>query len=384
MLSREPLLLEYTLPSMTAQGEWRGLSHDALPRLPAETAKWTAAWARARSRLPLSVAISAKGVGEVEIRPDWVAFVQDGVGDEVGLDGLDCFALEHGGLRGWVGVAHHISLALVHSVLGRPAPAAVRPLGRAERGAMAAILLSALDALGVPQGVEIGLGVMAGAPVPDPDRLVVGGSIRTATGLGGRALLAMPVVWLADAARIGPVSPCLEGLASSAILELGRTDLPGAALASAAVGDAVVFDGVADLGPHDLWPAWLRVGDFVAPARVAADGTLAMAGPFSQFEEDAKPMESQDEKTQWNPGEPSSSEVAKILATAHVEVVAEIGRLTLRGDELAGLMKGGVLSLGACRTEAIQLRVGGQLWAVGELVRVGDELGVRILKLHAG
>jgi len=145
-----------------------------------------------------------------------------------------------------------------------------------------------------------------------------------------------------------------------------------------------VFDGVADLGPHDLWPAWLRVGDFVAPARVAADGTLAMAGPFSQFEEDAKPMESQDEKTQWNPGEPSSSEVAKILATAHVEVVAEIGRLTLRGDELAGLMKGGVLSLGACRTEAIQLRVGGQLWAVGELVRVGDELGVRILKLHAG
>jgi flagellar motor switch/type III secretory pathway protein FliN len=116
---------------------------------------------------------------------------------------------------------------------------------------------------------------------------------------------------------------------------------------------------------------------------VAADGTLAVVGPFSQVEEDAKPMISQDEKEQWNSGEPSSSEVAKVLATAPVEVVAEIGRLTLRGDELAGLMKGGVLSLGPRRTESIQLRVGGQLWAVGELVSLGDELGVRILRLHA-
>jgi flagellar motor switch/type III secretory pathway protein FliN len=47
-------------------------------------------------------------------------------------------------------------------------------------------------------------------------------------------------------------------------------------------------------------------------------------------------------------------------------------------------MKGGVLSLGPRRTEAIQLRVGGQLWAVGELVSLGDELGVRIIRLHAG
>ena len=95
-------------------------------------------------------------------------------------------------------------------------------------------------------------------------------------------------------------------------------------------------------------------------------------------------MASQDEKPRYKPEEPSSSEVAQVLASAPVEVVAEIGRFTLRGDELAGLMKGGVLSLGPRRTEAIELRVGGQLWAVGELVSVGDELGVRILRLHAG
>ena len=94
-------------------------------------------------------------------------------------------------------------------------------------------------------------------------------------------------------------------------------------------------------------------------------------------------MASQDEKPRCNPAERSSYEVAEVLAATPVEVVAEIGRITLRGDELAGLMKGSVLSLGPRRTDAIQLRVGGQLWAVGELVSVGDELGVRILRLHA-
>ena len=95
-------------------------------------------------------------------------------------------------------------------------------------------------------------------------------------------------------------------------------------------------------------------------------------------------MASQDENARRIQEEPLAAEVAKVLATAPVEVVAEIGRFTLRGDELAGLLAGGVLSLGPRRTDAIQLRVGGQPWAVGELVSVGDELGVRLLRLHAG
>jgi flagellar motor switch/type III secretory pathway protein FliN len=117
---------------------------------------------------------------------------------------------------------------------------------------------------------------------------------------------------------------------------------------------------------------------------LGADGTLILVGSLTQAEEDAKPMASQDENAPGKPEEPSSNEVAQILATAPVEVVAEIGRFTLRGDELAGLMKGGVLSLGPRRIDAIQLLVGGQPWAVGELVSVGDDLGVRILKLRAG
>ncbi len=367
---------------MTAQGQWQPFSVDALPLLPADSVRWTAALARAQSRVPLAVTIAAKGVGAVEIGPAQLAFAR--AGDEVDLDGLDTFRLQRDGQLGCVGVGHRVSLAMVRAVLGGPAPTAIRPLGRSERGVMAAILLSALDTLGVSRRIEIGLVDWEGRPDPTNPCLVIGGSIRTSGHVGGRALLVIPVGWLADAACSGPVAVQLQGLSASATLELARTDLLGAALVSAVVGDAVVFAGVAGIHPRGPWPARLRVGDFAAPACVAADGTLVMAGSFFQSKEDAKSMASQDETPSCNPVEPSSSEVAKILATAPVEVVAEIGRLTIRGDELAGLMKGGVLSLGPRRTDAIQLRVGGQPWAVGELVSVGDELGVRILRLQSG
>jgi type III secretion system YscQ/HrcQ family protein len=248
---------------------------------------------------------------------------------------------------------------------------------------MAAILLSALEALGVSRTVELGLGGPTGRPDPGRPRLVIGGSVCTATGIRGRVVLVTPVGWLADAARTGPVTANLEWLTASATLELARTDLLGAALASAAVGDAVVFDGTAGIEPHGPWHARLRVGDFGAPVCLDGSGSLVLEGHFSRVEEESKPMASQDEKPRCNPAERSSYEVAEVLAATPVEVVAEIGRITLRGDELAGLMKGSVLSLGPRRTDAIQLRVGGQLWAVGELVSVGDELGVRILRLHA-
>jgi type III secretion system YscQ/HrcQ family protein len=368
---------------MTAQARWQAFSYDALPRLPAQAAKWTAVLARARLRIPSAVAIAAKGVGEIEIHPDHLAIASDASGN-VASDGMDWFSLECDRQRGWMGVDHRVSLALVHAVLGGPAPASIRPLGSGERGVMAAILLSALDAMGVSQMVELGLGVSSEPPHPSPARLVLGGSVRTTVGLGGRVALVIPVAWLANIAGNGPIAAHLDGLAASATLELARTDLLGAAFATTAVGDAVVFDGIPGIQADCPWPACLRVGDFAAPACLAADGTLTMVGPIVQAEEETKPMASQDEKPRHKPVEPPSSEVAQVLASAPVEVVAEIGRFTLRGDELAGLMKGGVLSLGPRRTEAIQLRVGGQLWAVGELVSVGDELGVRILRLHAG
>jgi len=105
-----------------------------------------------------------------------------------------------------------------------------------------------------------------------------------------------------------------------------------------------------------------------------------MAGSLAPIEEDE--MASQDGNTRWKPVEPVPCNGASIVASAPVEVVAEIGRITLRGDELAGLTEGGVLDLGPRPSENIHLRVGGLLWATGDLIRLGEHLGVRILRIH--
>jgi type III secretion protein Q len=70
-----------------------------------------------------------------------------------------------------------------------------------------------------------------------------------------------------------------------------------------------------------------------------------------------------------------------VLAAAPIEVVVELARITLRGDEVLGLAPGVVLTVAADRRQAIALRVGGAIWAEGELVDVEGELGVRVTRL---
>jgi len=69
-----------------------------------------------------------------------------------------------------------------------------------------------------------------------------------------------------------------------------------------------------------------------------------------------------------------------VLAAASIEVVAELGRVSLRGDELLGLAPGAVLAMGMGRT-GIYLRVSGEVWAEGEIVDIDGELGVRVTRL---
>jgi len=69
------------------------------------------------------------------------------------------------------------------------------------------------------------------------------------------------------------------------------------------------------------------------------------------------------------------------LAAAPIEIVAELGRLTLRGEEVLGLAPGVVLTVTADRSRAVLLRAGGEPWAEGELCNVDGELGVRVTRL---
>ena len=76
----------------------------------------------------------------------------------------------------------------------------------------------------------------------------------------------------------------------------------------------------------------------------------------------------------------SDTDATTVLAAASIEVVAELGRVSLRGDELLGLAPGAVLAMGTGRT-GICLRVGGEVWAEGEIVDIDGELGVRVTRL---
>jgi type III secretion protein Q len=66
------------------------------------------------------------------------------------------------------------------------------------------------------------------------------------------------------------------------------------------------------------------------------------------------------------------------LAAVPIEVIAELGRLTLRGEDVVGLGPGAVLALGRAGAARVVLRVGGEVWAEGELCDVDGALGVRV------
>jgi flagellar motor switch/type III secretory pathway protein FliN len=64
-----------------------------------------------------------------------------------------------------------------------------------------------------------------------------------------------------------------------------------------------------------------------------------------------------------------------------VELVLELGRHRLSGEEVLSLGAGDVLTLNRPLVGGIDLRVGGKLVARGELVDVEGEAGVRLLEM---
>jgi type III secretion system YscQ/HrcQ family protein len=201
-----------------------------------------------------------------------------------------------------------------------------------------------------------------------------------AAGAAGMVSIQAPAEWLA-LGRSVPVRSnrqpetelraAAERLATVASVELAATTLRFAELAGARAGDAVVFDGAAWPGEGERLVA-LRIGDRAAPARLSAEGRLALAGRFQAVVKGTGPMTD-------DPDEPARDS-AEVLAAAPIEIVAELGRIVLRGDEVLALGEGSVLALGRPGT-TVDLVVGGRTWARGELVNVDGELGVRITEL---
>ena len=243
-------------------------------------------------------------------------------------------------------------------------PTVMRALGPAERGVLAAVLAPLWDRL----GATVDLGVMP-ARTPDVAAIVIRieaggvvGHVRlTPAAHGGFWGGKGDAVWGARAGR----------LRVAANVEIARTGLLYRELAALVAGDAVVFDGVgADVfAAHASWPGKLRVGAFAAALAVGAGGDLTIVDGFSGQQGEKMTMAAD-----------SKTDATEVLASAPVEVVAEIGRITMRGDELLGLGAGAVLALGRGRHN-VSLCVAGEVWADGEIVDVDGQLGVRVTRV---
>ena len=290
--------------------------------------------------------------------------------------GIDCDAwrtgdveltLRFGAGTGSVALDPLFASRVVDRVLGGRAmlPTVMRALGPAERGVLAAVLAPMWDRLGAT--VDVGVAAARTTNVAaiviriEADGIV--GYVRLTPAVHGEFLDETgDAVWTTRAPRL----PVL------AHVELARTGLLYRELAALIAGDAVVFDGVAAeaFAVHASWPAKLRVGAFAAALAVGAGGELTIVGGFSRDHGEEIKMAAADSKT----------DATEVLASAPVEVVAEIGRITMRGDELLGLGAGTVLALGRGR-QNVSLCVGGEVWADGEIVDVDGQLGVRVTRV---
>jgi flagellar motor switch/type III secretory pathway protein FliN len=336
---------------------------ETCPRVPARQARATRAVLRSCALLPESWRTELPPLGPVR-----VIFV----GYELDRDSAEAVELSvtFGVDRGYVGLEAAFAARLVDTVLGGGGVfSTARSFGPAERGVLAGVLAPVFDRVG--GGVQLD-------PVPRRrarrqrelaavafrlETVVASGWLRLtppAADLG--AFAGRADVWRARAGRIPIVGQ----------VEIAVTDVPAGALARLAVGDAIVFDGQRStaFSGAGSWNGRLRVGDHAADVVVDAAGMLSVVGGFSPTKKQEGTMSASG----------SNTDATTVLAAASIEVVAELGRITLRGDELLGLAPGAVLAVGARRT-SISLRVGGELWADGEIVDIDGDLGVRVTRL---
>jgi flagellar motor switch/type III secretory pathway protein FliN len=331
----------------------------SFPRVRARQARATRAALRACATLPPQWPVGLPPLGSAT-----ATFKGFDTDDGEQIDGVD-LAVSFGTARGRVSIERAFASRLVDAVLrGAVGFSEVRRTGPAERGVLAGVLAPLFDRIG--GSVHLGpLPARTAAIAPILfwlETVVASGWLRLTLPVGDWPLRADDgETWRRRAGRI-PVA---------AHVEIAVTAVPVAALARVAVGDGIVFEGVAATAFRaDVpWSGRLRIGGHTADVTVDAAGKVSIMGGFSPLQQEENMSASG-----------SDTDATTVLGAAMIEVVAELGRVSLRGDEVLGLAPGAVLAVGKGRP-TVCLRVGGELWADGEIVDIDGELGVRVTRL---
>jgi len=302
-----------------------------------------------------------------------------------------------GGRRALLAIDPRLAPRLARRALGTDVAAdelaAPRPLTTAEEGVMEMIVGALVDGSSAPARVEgvaqegelVRLGLSGG---PEAWLWVVAARVTTPVGSGWARVIAPASLSLAAApAPAASLFAHRARLADAPVtlhLELARVPLAAGELATLAVGD-VVLTGRAAAGPR-LGAVTLRLtrGGF----RGRLDGeALVIETPFlpttPPLEGATVPMDDQDPQQQQKPAAaPPAPEDGALVSELPVEVIAELGRVTMTGRELLELRPGAVLLVGRPLSGPVDLTVGGRVVARGELVDVEGEIGVRVTAVN--
>jgi type III secretion system apparatus protein YscQ/HrcQ len=171
----------------------------------------------------------------------------------------------------------------------------------------------------------------------------------------------------------GPPPGGLDDLPCSVAVRIGATTLPAADVASLRVGDAVLVDAAA--GPD---AAVAVVAEFLAAPVVLDEAGARLEGV---------PQPAAGSMLEWcmttagqekgSGADPEDTE----LAMVPVHLVFELGRLDLPLAEVQRLAPGVVLPLAAPVAGEVDILGNGRRIGRGVMVRIGDSIGVRIVRL---
>lgn len=293
--------------------------------------------------------------------------------------------LRRGADNGWLVLGSTSGLRVVCAILGVPSPAVHRRMGTTERGVLAAAISSVLRGTLDVAFTGARPSDWSGAGLARIDARVEAATFHEPF------FLDVPPAWI----PAPPPEDLVAQLRSrdvriTLVAELSRTRLSAMEWSRAEPGDAVVFDADA-IEESEGRPLTVRIvcGHFAGLAHLDPSDPSGKAVLVSDLSiDDAR--RSGDAASN-NPtekivmaNETSRSHTDTVLASAPIEVVAELGRVDLRADEVATLRAGAVLTLGPRPQDRIALRVGDRLWATGELVNVDGQLGVRLTALAPG
>lgn len=186
--------------------------------------------------------------------------------------------------------------------------------------------------------------------------------------------LSQPMSWPVSA-QLWSRRHKLSALQTTLVIEAGYGFLPAATLLALAPGDIVLLD---HFGPRPVTggPVWLRLGSGVVPGYLDGAG-VTVIGSFCPRDQ---PMPDE------TPASPASSPSAPpatdaVLRELPVQVICEIGRVTLSAREVLELRAGAVLPVGRPLAGPVDLTAGGRLLARGELVDVEGEIGIRVTEI---